>query len=256
MSKNKNNKKSPLGKVALVVGIVAVLAVLAIFVMPGLLYRLRSEAPAGENDIVITDDADKSNSDGQEGDVNTFPLALENGKLLLESIMQFDGINPDCGNENGHNIATISLTNRSGIYLKRAEISVTTEDGQLLTFVVTDVPAGKSVMAFATDNAALKKDAVYSEVACNAEFDSGTSMNDTLVQTSVDGTHITVTNITDTAITNLVVYCHCTLGDQYFGGVTYNYTIDNLAVDETAELDAAECILGLAEVVKITVGEP
>lgn len=232
------------GRIALVAGIVVVLAVVAVFVMPRLLYSLRGGA------------ADAEASDGQTADGVTLPLGLEGGKLLLDGVLQFDGINPDCGNESGSNIAAVSLTNQSDTYLRRVELSVTTTDGAALHFVVTDVPAGKSIMAFATDNASLQTGAAVEDVTCQAEFDPDAALNDELVETSVDGTRITVKNKTDTALENLVVYCHCTLGDQYFGGVTYSYMINTLAAGETAELDAVDCILGLAEVARVAINEP
>lgn len=246
MSKGEK-RKSPArgGRIALIAGIVVVLVVVALFVMPRLLYSLRGGEAQGTE-----------TSDGQTGGGVTLPLGLEDGKLLLENVLQFDGINPDCNNESGSNIAAISLTNQSDTYLRQAEISVTTVDGTVLHFVAADVPAGKSIMAFATDNTSLQTGAVVADVTCQAEFDPDASLNTGLVETTVDGTRITVKNMADTALENLVVYCHCTLGDQYFGGVTYSYMINTLAVGETAELDAADCILGLAEVVRITVNEP
>lgn len=246
MSKGEK-RKSPArgGRIALIAGIVVVLVVVALFVMPRLLYSLRGGEAQGTE-----------TSDGQTAEGTALPLGLEDGKLLLENVLQFDGINPDCNNESGSNIAAISLTNQSDTYLRQAEISVTTADGTVLHFVAADVPAGKSIMAFATDNTSLQTGAVVADVTCQAEFDPDASLNTGLVETTVDGTRITVKNMADTALENLVVYCHCTLGDQYFGGIAYSYMINTLAVGETAELDAADCILGLAEVVRITVNEP
>lgn len=252
MTMGKDEKKKGAARrsqIALVAGIVVVLAVV-VFVMPRLLYSLRGGDAADESG---TPGAETSG--GQTGDV-TLPLELEGGKLLLGGVLQFDGINPDCGNESGSNIAAASLTKQSDTYLRRAELSVTTADGAVLHFVVTDVPAGKSIMAFATDNASLQTGAAVADVTCQAEFDPDVALNAERVETSVDGTRITVKNKADTALENLVVYCHCTLGDQYFGGVTYSYMINTLAAGETAELDAVDCILGLAEVARVAINEP
>ena len=59
--------------------------------------------------------------------------------------------------------------------------------------------------------------------------------------------------ITDAVIDEVVVYCHSDLGDQYFGGITYNYTVKSIPANGTAEIDAVDCILGLAKVVRIVV---
>lgn len=263
----KKRKKSPLGAVALVAVILIVLILLAIFVMPGVLYGLRgedtgdSQLSTGENgatDDTTAPPTEENTVDlaGQVTDWVTFPLELENGALVIDSLLQFDGINPDCGNENGSNIAAIVVTNQSDRHLSGADISMVTQEGKLLRFVITHLPAGKSVMAFATDNASIPKDIPCGNVTCEASFDDAASMLSDAVTATVAGTHITLENGTDSALNDLVVYCHCTLGDQYFGGITYTYTIEQLAAGQTAALDAVDCILGLAEIVQITANQP
>lgn len=270
----RKRKRAPAGRIILIVLLVLVLAALALFAVPQLLYHLRGEDTGETGGVAmgttesglaastdVTDGVDASTGDTQAEppvavtDWVSFPLELEDG-LRIDSMIQFDGINPDCGNENASNAAAIVLTNVSATHLSRAEITVVTDDGKLLRFVISELPAGKSVMAFATDNAALSKDAACGNVTCEAEFDPDASMREEDVAVSVTGTHITLENKSGGELTNLVVYCHCTLGDQYFGGITYTYTVNHLAAGETAELDAVDCILGLAEVVRITANEP
>lgn len=184
-----------------------------------------------------------------------FPLSLEDGKLEIDSLFQFDGINPDCDNQEDGNIASISLTNHSDNYLESAEIEIYSNSGKKLQFVVKDIPAGKKAMAFATDNTTVETDESYGDVTCEVIFNEEASINEEKVSFSVEGTQITLKNKTNVKLNNLVVYCHSTLGDQYFGGITYIYNINELAENETIAIDATDCILGLAEVVRIEVDE-
>ena len=50
-------------------------------------------------------------------------------------------------------------------------------------------------------------------------------------------------------------FCHGIFGESYYGGVTYVYTIDNWAPGESASITVTECVLGVAEVVRVAVKE-
>lgn len=264
----RKRKRAPAGRIILIVLLVLTLAALALFAVPQLLYHLRGEDTGETGGVAMgtTEPGMAADLDASTGDSRTetpaavtdwvsFPLELGDG-LRIDSLIQFDGINPDCGNENASNAASIVLTNGSENHLSRAEITMVTDDGKLLSFVISELPAGKSVMAFATDNASIPKDIPCGNVTCEASFDDAASMLSDAVTATVAGTHIILENGTDSALNDLVVYCHCTLGDQYFGGIAYTYTIEQLAAGQTAALDAVDCILGLAEVVRITANEP
>ena len=54
---------------------------------------------------------------------------------------------------------------------------------------------------------------------------------------------------------NIVVYCRCPYIDDYFGGLAYRYEVENIPAYGTAEVEAIDCILGEAEVVRIVIGE-
>ena len=254
--------------IAFVLLIVAALVVLALFVVPQVFHRfggndaempnqVETEAAtnpgASEEDPAVDPGGDNNDETTESIDAVTFPLIIEEGKLEIESIIQYDGLNPDCGNQEGNDIAAITVRNVSDVYLKSAEISMTTNDGNILTFAITDLPAGKTVFAFSQENTSVNADAVYGDVICQASFDADTNMSQDRVSVSVDGTVITLQNETNESLSNIVVYCHSTLGDQFFGGITYTYSIETLPANGSAEVDALDCILGLAEVVRITV---
>lgn len=261
--------------IAFVLLLVVVLAVLALFVMPQVLYKLGNESGntesalsnQAENESVADTDTSDENSIIDSDDENTdeitesidavmFPLVIAEGKLVIESVIQYDGLNPDCGNQEGNDIAAMTIRNLSDIYLKSAEISITLDNSNVLTFVITDLPAGKTAFAFSQENKSVEADSLYSEVIYEAAFDANATLSDDKVSVSVEGTAITLSNKTNESFSDIVVYCHSTLGDQYFGGITYTYTIQTLPANGIAEVNAVDCILGLTEVVCITVNEP
>ncbi|MBP3664301.1 MAG: hypothetical protein J6J03_03990 [Tyzzerella sp.] len=233
--------------IACVLLLVIILAVLALFVMPQVLYKL-GNADAGlsnqsENSDVIAESIE-------------FPLILEDGKLEIESVIQYDGLNPDCSNQEGNNIAAITVRNLTDTYLESAEIAITSGSGNIITFVITDLPSGETAFVFSQENESVEADEVYGDVICEAVFDENASMNEEQISVSVEDTVITLQNKTNENLSNIVVYCHSTLGDQYFGGITYTYTIQSLPANGSEEVDAVDCILGLADVVRVTINKP
>ena len=198
---------------------------------------------------------DKENEGTKIQEVVSFPLVLADGKLGIENAFQFDGLNPDCENQEGYNIAAITVKNLSDEYLAKADISITTDGGITLQYVILDLPSGKSTVAFATDNATTNADTQYGDVVCDVVFDPDASMNEEKISVSVDGIQIVLENNTGEQIDEVVVYCRSTMGDQYFGGITYTYTVNNLPANGTAEVMAVDCILGLAEVVRVVINE-
>ena len=255
---NKSRKARRVAVIAFVLLSVVVLAVLALFIMPRVLYRFGNEDGNIESALANQEETESAaNTDELTDSIDavTFPLSIEEGKLEIESVIQYDGLNPDCGNQEGNDIAAITVRNVSDIYLKSAEISMTANTGNIITFVVTDLPAGGTAFVFSKENVTVESDAVYGDVICEAIFDADANMNEDQVAVSVDGTVITLQNKTNESLSNIVVYCHSTLGDQYFGGITYTYSIETIPANGSAEVDAKDCILGLAAVVRITVNE-
>ena len=180
-----------------------------------------------------------------------FPIMVEDGKLKLESLFQFSGFNPDCGGAEGKDIAGLQLTNVSSSHLERAELKVTLRSGKTVTFVVEDIPAGRNVMAFETENVSMDMEDPCTDIRCDAVFSNADHRMSDQVMTTVDATQVRVTNISGMELKNLIVRCHCVLDKSYFGGLTYCYPIDSLPAGAELTIDAWECYLGQAEVVCI-----
>lgn len=182
----------------------------------------------------------------------SFPMTLEGGNLELQSLFQFTGINPDAANQECTDVASIQLANTSDRHLNQAKITLTLSDGTALNFTVTDLPAGTSAMAFSTENTAIGSSPSCVDAVCQTEFAQNDALSEEQVSASVNGVTVTLTNHTGEDLSNLVVSCRSPFGESYFGGIAYSYTVQTLPAYGSTTVDAWDCILGLAEVVRIT----
>lgn len=262
--KRKKKKLSPWLSGILAVFIVFLMAVVLIVLFPETQHQNEQENSKEEKNEIsqtgVTQEEAESEIDQEESEVENetivglkFPYSLPESDLVITSVFQYDGLNPDCENQEGNEIAAITVKNISDTYLSSAEINLISNSGEEFCFVLTDLPANKEVMVFSNENKSSKIGDVYVGVECGTVFDTEASMNDDRIAVSVNGVHITLQNNTDEDISEIDVYCRSSLGDQYFGGITYSYTINDLPAYGTAELDAVDCILGLAEVVRIAI---
>ena len=78
--------------------------------------------------------SEKPDSAGEMGERITFPYELADGKLKVASLFQYSGLNPDCNNEEGDDIAALEIVNQSDEFCRSAEIQVVMQDGTELLF--------------------------------------------------------------------------------------------------------------------------
>ena len=188
-------------------------------------------------------------------DTIPFPVELEDGMLTVRSIFTYSGMDPDADWAFGESIAGIQLTNTSDEYLRSAEITAILADGAVLTFRAEDVPAGKTVMAFAQEHKLLADPDSCEDIYGDAEFIAGDPLASDLVELRTAGTEITLKNVSGRDLTNLNVTCHGLLDESLFGGTAYHYTIASLPAGGSTVIHAADCLLGMAEVVRVEMGD-
>lgn len=271
MGKKKNTKKRTGKMIALVVLCLILAVELWVFVVPQMLYKQQGDAAFPDAEVtespeVIPEatewaptEAETEEAAAQEtqpvntGSVLDFPVLLEDGKLEIESLFRFDGINPDCGNAEQDDIVTVMIRNVSEIFLTEAEITLEMADGKTVKLAVTNLPAGKTAMVFSADNVSAKENVGCVDVTCEALWAETVVALPEEVAVSVDGVTITLENQTKNDIPELILYCHSLLDEDYFGGISYVYKVENLPAGETVTVEAPECIMGLAEVARITI---
>lgn len=195
----------------------------------------------------------QGSSGGQQSQVKgiSYPYSLESGKLEIQSLFQFTGFNPDCGGKEGSNIAAVQVKNTSAAHLTQADITMTMADGGMICFHIRDLCPGMSAMVFSDANISIGSEDVCIAVSCTVSFENESPLMADCIQLSVEGTSVTVTNVSGETLTNVTVYCHCTLDELCFGGLTYSYTIDSLPAGGSATVEAWDCYLGKAEVVRV-----
>lgn len=181
-----------------------------------------------------------------------FPYALENGKLEVSSLFQYSGDNPDCGDEMGEETGALAVTNLSEQHLTCARFTAELADGTQLRFEVTDIPAGQTVWAFEAENTAYDLENTCLSIRCEASFEDVSPLAEDSLTTEVSGTSVTLTNVSGEELTNLTVYCHCWFNEVNFGGLTYAYPVSSIPAGESVEIQAEECYLGEAAVVRVS----
>lgn len=262
--KRKKKKLSPWLSGILAVFIVFLMAVVLIVLFPETQHQNEQENSKEEKNEIsqtgVTKEEAESEIDQEESEVENetivglkFPYSLPESDLVITSVFQYDGLNPDCENQEGNEIAAITVKNASENYLSSAEINLIAVSGEEYDFTLTDLPTDKEVMVFSNENKSSNIDDAYIGIECVPVLDTEASMNEDKISVFVDGIHVIIQNNTDEDINNIDVYCKSTMGDQYFGGITYSYNISNLSAYGTAELDAEDCVLGICEVVRIAI---
>ena len=183
-----------------------------------------------------------------------FPMELEGGCLTVHSLFPYSGMNPDAGLEFGENIAGLQLTNTSDEHISHAELTAVLDDGTELCFRVEDLPPGMSAMLFEPEGRTLDGDRYCVDLYGFAEFEED-PMQPELVAVSVDGIAVTIYNVSGRDLTDLRVACHGLLDGSCFGGITYIYDVASLPAGAVTVINAVDCILGEARVVRVEIGD-
>ena len=196
----------------------------------------------------------KQSEEEQQAEGLAFPYELEDGKISVDSIFQFTGFNPDNENVEGENIAALTVVNQSEQHLASAQFTVKLADGAQLAFEITDLPAGQKAMIFEKENQVYELDDVCEEITDTAEFEDSSPVMADRLSAEVQETAVTLTNNSEEDLTDLLLHCHCVIDDACFGGLTYTYPIESIPAGQSASVDAVDCYLGQAAVVRVSQG--
>ena len=160
--------------------------------------------------------------------------------LSVSGLFAYTGPNPDCGFEQGNDIAAVTLENTSGKYLLCAEITVASDDGAEYSFTVQALEDGGRVTAFDTQNRTVKNEVCAADSECSTEFaDSPDTYADRLQAQVISG-EVTLTNISEDTFEFVFVDCRCTVSP--FSQVTPGATQSKAC---------SEILFGVPEAVRI-----
>lgn len=241
ISGQKGRKSLP--KIWIISVIVAAILIAAIAIAAA--YSTKNKYPSSN---------ENSDADAQQEKGLAFPYELEDGMLSIDSVFQFTGFNPDNGNSEGENIAALTVVNQSEQHLASAQFTVKLADGAQLAFEITDLPAGQKAMIFEKENQVYELDDVCEEITDTAEFEDSSPVMADRLSAEVQETAVTLTNNSEEDLTDLLLHCHCVIDDAYFGGLTYTYPIESIPAGQSASVDAVDCYLGQAAVVRVSRG--
>ena len=195
---------------------------------------------------------DAAEEDAEETDEGlAFPYLLEEEQIQVDSLFQYSGINPDAENAECEDVAAIQMKNNSEQYLESAEVSVELSDGTAYSFVVQDIPAGKSVIAFESGNTSYDGKTGVAFIEAKTSYSSEAGVKEDEVKVTSDDNGVQISNISGDAIGTMKVKYHCVMDDMYFGGISSETEVDGLAAGESTAVDTSESILGDADVVSI-----
>lgn len=211
-----------------------------------------------QNSDVADAKAESENENAETGKGNTdeeksiaFPYELDDGKLIIDTLFQYSGLNPDCSDEEDENIGAIQLINDSEQYVESSEIMVLLGDGTMLDFIVEDIPSGSTVMAFDVNNTAFEEQQEVLEISADVSYAEGNVLYEDKMTVSVEENGIYLSNQSENSIQNITVRYHCDMDEVYFGGKSYKKQVNLLGVGESTMLSAEECYFGKATVVRI-----
>lgn len=241
-----NSRKKGLSPKIVVFAIIGTILIAAIAIAVAV-YRI--ETGGG-----IEDGSKESESQGEEQKEAglSFPYELEGGKLSVSSIFQFTGSNPDNENAEGENIAALTVVNQSEQHITSAEIRVKLADETELIFEIVDMAAGQSVMVFEKENQTYDLNDVCEEITDTVEFEEEPVLMEDRISIDVQGTTVTLTNNSGEDLSNLLLHCHCLIDNSYFGGLTYTYPVESIPAGQSASVEAEDCYLGEAAVVRVS----
>lgn len=192
----------------------------------------------------VSESLEEEADNAQEPEVEglEFPLLLDSDKLELSSVFEYTGINLDFEGVFAEEIGAIQLKNLSGQHLRSAQITVKLSNGQNMMFVVEDIPAEKDVLAFETQNQIYDDTVKVVEVSVNTEYFMPEF--EEIFSYTVNGSDITVENISGKDQNNITLYYHCMIDGLCFGGQSYELLLGTLAAGESATVSDSECYMG------------
>ena len=190
-------------------------------------------------------------ADGAVGD-----LTLSDGALRLESVGAYTGDFVEDGtNDAVSDTAALLVTNTSARMLQMAEITFQVNATEQACFVLTDIPAGATVLALEQNRRAYSAADAYSYGRTAAAYtDAGMPEGDALVLDTATAGQLAVENRSGTDYERLYVYYKYVQADGvYLGGITFRVPFDHLANGARGESVAGHFDPTVSRIVAVTV---
>lgn len=203
-----------------------------------------AEGKSGENG---------SKDTGPENGVVTFPYAIPNTGLTIQTIAGYDGIFLEDGSDSPvSGIYSIVLKNTGSTDVEFARITLSC-DGTPITFELSDLPSGAVVVAQEINQTAYQ-DGVYRDCSADIAEIDGLEQSDGQISVRENGDgSLTVSNITDKRIPCVRVFYKFYMSDEdvYVGGITYTAKLTDLEAGGSYTIIPSHYSPGYSKVVMI-----
>lgn len=165
----------------------------------------------------------------------SLPYTIASTGMKIKSIGKYSGEFVEDGSDKKiSNVLSIVVTNTSNKDLQYGEIKLKVNGDKTATFKLTNIPAGKSVLALESNSMKYSSSASYKYAdATYANVDS-MPMNSNKVKVSTSDSKVTIKNTSGKDLgTVYVYYKNLDKSGAYLGGITYRVKFDNVKKGDT-----------------------
>lgn len=187
----------------------------------------------------------------------SFPHQMGEGALTVVSVGKYTGPFIEDGTDvQVDSVAAVVVQNTGDKPIQHATVNLSTGEEKLYTFSLATLPVGTSALVLETDKKFLAEDreitAFSADVTKSNEFETNSSK----VEVTCEDGIIKLCNLTDTDFRGVYVrYKNFTVGNVYFGGITYSASFDNVAAGGSYEYKAAHFYKDYSQVLMVQIIE-
>lgn len=179
-------------------------------------------------------------------------ILFESEEIELYAFFPSDVINVDDSSEFVNGVASVEFKNISGNYLEKCTIEIKAMNGESYKFIAEEIPADMEVIVFDCSSKTVEENTEIDEVDCSIEESTSDNLLETQVEATENEMEVTIKNVSDKDLSNIVVTCHCVMDEVSYGGSKYEYKVEKLSAGESVVVDALDCYFGQAKVVRIS----
>lgn len=163
-------------------------------------------------------------------------LVLDEGRISVVSMENISGLFVEQGKQDEvENVVALIVRNNSEKMLEYGVISFRVNEFERADFKISALPAGESVIVMETlARSYSEEDKYVIDYSVNQTYFSYTdaSVDSEKAELSIDGSEISVMNLTDSALNATVVYKYFKDG-MYYGGIAFRGSFEKIAAGET-----------------------
>lgn len=186
-------------------------------------------------------------------DRKKLPYKLPNKKSLsVEKIGQYSGQFLESGkDEEVDGTFAVIVKNNSKDMLQYGQLRFKVS-GQDATFIVTNLPAGKSALVLEANKKSFSKTNDISYEGASTSYIDNNTMNKNKFKVTSNNTKLTLKNLTSKKYSTVYVYYkNVDENGSYLGGITYRTKFENVEANKSITIDTEHYLEGASEIVMV-----